>query len=551
MSIAKIKTNNSARATFKYAVSKAGARVIGGGSAPWIERDHLSDQELKRVIDAATHKFMIAINLNNRVKRAVGHTSISFPPGQELNDEQMGEYCEKYLAAMILTSEKPELLRHFDEQKFRAAVDNFRYEELHKYFYSVIRHTDQPHPHAHIVHSRINLETERAISTSFERYRSQQILRDLERQYELEVLPNSWEVGRKAQSISQIEQEAETGKISVQTRLQEILEQAGAASKTMLEFLKAVQSRGVQVRVGFTRTGKSKGISYSLDGVALAGNALGNRYSFKHHDPGLCKAFGLAYEPTRDNEMILDLCQQQPVSQTVTEVDPRLTSGDTALLSTGEWGASEVIAANGDGAESAPAVIKPDVDTLAEPLTEADAGVTHHWCGDYEVTEPVEQVTEADLVNAVVLAEPDLIEPVATVQTPPPSVSIKPISGETAQAQAMSKVALIQIRIEQAEEISEFLRFLAGMARQFPGSYDFSLLKKEYDLKFDADGRLSLTRRADKRVVIDRGQPTPLLEQSDWQFFKEYKLEVMRQEQRRVEAAQTAKKKSRQRSQGR
>jgi hypothetical protein len=314
VSIAKIKTNDSARATLQYAVGKPGARVIGGNAVPWVERNELSTEELQQVVAIATRKLLVSIDLSERIKRGVGHTSISFRPEEQLDDEQLSDYCEKYLSGMILSAEQPELLKPFDAAQFRAAVEAFRAQELSKYSYTIVRHTDEPHPHAHLVYSRVNLETGTAVSNSFERYRSQEILRDLERQYQLESVPNSWEVGRKAQSISQLQKESETGQISIQKRLQDILEPCGETSRTVLQFIQKAQEQGVEVRMAFTRTGKSKGISYGLDGVALSGNALGTRYSFKHSDPGLCRAFNLEYEPERDNAQIQVLCQQKPLT---------------------------------------------------------------------------------------------------------------------------------------------------------------------------------------------------------------------------------------------
>ena len=336
MSVAKIKTNHSARATLRYVICKVGARVIGGDAAPWVERNQLSQDQLQSVVSNATRQLMVSIDLNDRVKRSVGHASIAFPPGEDLDDSQLSEYCEKWLAAMILTSDRPELLKEFDEPEFRAAVEDFRDNELHKYSYSIVRHTDESHPHAHLVYSRINLETERAISTSFERYRSQQILRDLERQYQLTAVPNSWEVGRSAPSISQLQKESETGAVSIQQRLQDLLEQVGQRSATIVEFIENAQIEGVEVRMGFTRTGKSKGISYSLEGVAFSGNALGTRYSFKHSEPGLCKAFDLDYNPERDNSRIQEICQRKPLSQEQRELNTIRTGLAESLSSTAE-----------------------------------------------------------------------------------------------------------------------------------------------------------------------------------------------------------------------
>jgi hypothetical protein len=63
--------------------------------------------------------------------------------------------------------------------------------------------------------------------------------------------------------------------------------------------------QGVEVRHGWTRTGKSKGISYSLEDVAFAGNQLGSRYSF----PGLQKHLGVDYQADRDDERLRSLVE--------------------------------------------------------------------------------------------------------------------------------------------------------------------------------------------------------------------------------------------------
>ena len=57
--------------------------------------------------------------------------------------------------------------------------------------------------------------------------------------------------------------------------------------------------------------------------MALAGNALGTRYSFKHGEPGLVKNLGLSYEPERDRPLIQALCERPPATlQTAPQSDP-------------------------------------------------------------------------------------------------------------------------------------------------------------------------------------------------------------------------------------
>jgi hypothetical protein len=75
----------------------------------------------------------------------------------------------------------------------------------------------------------------------------------------------------------------------------------------MPEFVERLQQQAVEVQVGLTRTGLSKGISYNLDGVALSGTQLGKAYTFS----GLQKHRGISYDKGRDNTLIEALMQPQ------------------------------------------------------------------------------------------------------------------------------------------------------------------------------------------------------------------------------------------------
>lgn len=313
MAISKLHQNHSARASFEYVVSKAGARVIGGNVAPWIDRNDLSSEELQRVVAKATSQYMMACNLIP-LKRPIYQASLSLRPDEDLSDSQFFEMAEQFLSALILTSDQPDLLKKVDDQQLGLIIEKFREEELHKYQHTIVRHTNEPHPHVHIVWAKTNLETEKAHSTSFDRYRAQTILRHCERQHGLIVQPNSWEVDRSAETTRQIRKESATGISSKHKQLQEILDRAAASSRSVCDFIENAQAEGVEVRVQFTRTGKSKGISYGLTGDGIAGSTLGTRYSFSSTNPGLVKNLGLDYDPERDNAQIQELCKKKPLS---------------------------------------------------------------------------------------------------------------------------------------------------------------------------------------------------------------------------------------------
>ena len=64
-----------------------------------------------------------------------------------------------------------------------------------------------------------------------------------------------------------------------------------------------LQIKGIEVRAGFTRTGKSKGISYCIDEQAFSGTNLGAAYTFN----GLQKHRGVDYQAERESEPIKKL----------------------------------------------------------------------------------------------------------------------------------------------------------------------------------------------------------------------------------------------------
>jgi hypothetical protein len=72
---------------------------------------------------------------------------------------------------------------------------------------------------------------------------------------------------------------------------------------TMPMFIERLQGKGVEVRHGFTRNGKSKGISYCFSGQAFSGSHLGAAYTF----PGLQKHKDVSYQPQRDDMAIKQL----------------------------------------------------------------------------------------------------------------------------------------------------------------------------------------------------------------------------------------------------
>jgi hypothetical protein len=263
----------------KYLFGKEGARQIGGNM----------DETTPRSLAA---ELQFSTRINPKVTRTVYHASLSLPHNESLDDDTWHEIAQKYLQAMGFTMNQ----------------------------YIVVRHTDRTHDHAHIVANRIRLDGT-TVSDSWDYPRSEAVIRKLEKEYNLQSVEPSKRKENRSPTTGERRQLARTGEESVRVRLQGCLRRAlptacSSASlsldaathdrPTMPELIKQLQKQGINVCVSYTRTGKIKGISYQLDGVAFSGTHLGKAYTF----PGLQKHLGVSYIPKRDDQLIQKLTER-------------------------------------------------------------------------------------------------------------------------------------------------------------------------------------------------------------------------------------------------
>jgi len=222
-----------------------------------------------------TAEFMTVHDLNPGIKQPVLHASLSLSPGESLSDEQLKEACEVWMEKM----------------GFDLTLNQ----------YLIVRHKDTEHEHAHLAINRIDMVSGKVVVDSFERYRSQEIIRQLERNYGLEQVAPSWQTFKNSErNLEQTRELSERQQLAVE------IERATLGSPTMPEFFQRLAERQIRAEVNFTRTGKPKGITYqALDQEQVAGNALGKAYSF----PGLQKYLKVNYDPARDNRELSEIVQ--------------------------------------------------------------------------------------------------------------------------------------------------------------------------------------------------------------------------------------------------
>ncbi|MEZ2342239.1 relaxase/mobilization nuclease domain-containing protein, partial [Microcoleus sp.] len=352
------------RGCLNYVLGKKGAYLIGGtmcGQTP---------EELAA-------EFAIARQLRPNLKVAVFHATLSVASTQKLEDSV--ENDQRWLA---------------------IAADYMKAMEFDNNQYAVVKHNDTDHDHIHIVASRIRLDGS-IVDDSWDYYKSQEVIRQLERDYNLETIAPSWEIDKRAPTTGEHRYLQSKGNKSVRVQLQDLIDEVTQDNPSMPEFVERLQQQAVEVQVGLTRTGIgfSKGISYNLDGVALSGTQLGRAYTFC----GLQKHRGVSYDKGRDNALIEALMQPQHLAIAPSEAEENeLESSQSELGATLSATANELelsqselettLSATANELESS----QSELETTA-PATSATANELESSQSELETTAPATSATANEL----------------------------------------------------------------------------------------------------------------------------------------------------------
>jgi hypothetical protein len=264
----------SFRGVLNYLHHKEQAQLIGGNMVGQTPRTLAAE-------------FGVARALNPQLTKAVYHASLSLPKDEQLDAERWNAIATDYMNGM-----------GFEDSQ-----------------YVVYRHSDRDHDHIHIVASRIRISDGTTVSDAWDYPRSEKLIRSLEKQYDLTPAPPSQSKHRKAPTTGERRRFQRTGDPGVRGTLQATIDQAAAGQPPITQLIERLHQHGINAQVKITRTGKARGISYELNGIAYSGTKLGKAYTF----PGLQKHRGVQYQPEM-NDRIKALNQQ---SATAAEpIDP-------------------------------------------------------------------------------------------------------------------------------------------------------------------------------------------------------------------------------------
>lgn len=205
------------------------------------------------------------------LKKYFYHTSINFPKDENVSNELMIKIGREYLEA-----------NGFNQHQ-----------------YIMFRHKDAGHPHFHILANRIGYDGS-VVSDSNDYARSEKVLRDLERKYNLTQVVGSREAKERALSNNEIammkRRNDPSAKMAMQVIIGEVLKSKNQLS--INEFISKLDARGVKVLFNQASTGYVSGISYSYQGMVMQGSKLGNAFKWS-----TVKTI-INYEQERDRQRI-------------------------------------------------------------------------------------------------------------------------------------------------------------------------------------------------------------------------------------------------------
>lgn len=168
--------------------------------------------------NAIAYEFLMSQSMGNtQLKKPGYHISLSYHPddSRALTNADMAQIAEEHFAGLVVSSEHPELLQQGREADYNAAVQDWKDNRAGDFQYLIVRHHDTNHEHAHLIASRVDMATGKAVDKAYDRYRTQMVARRLEQEHGLAKQESSWEVNRREDrhpksGLKRIEQEQST-----------------------------------------------------------------------------------------------------------------------------------------------------------------------------------------------------------------------------------------------------------------------------------------------------------------------------------------------------
>lgn len=221
-------------------VAKNVAKVLDHSFVEVSEKSILKEVQMVKVLRPNLQKFFY-------------HTSINFPPTEDLSNATMIQIGQEYLRDSGFTQHQ----------------------------YIMFRHHDANHPHLHILVNRIGYDG-KVLSDSNDFTRCEEILRRLEKKYNLAEVVSSRQARERAVTKNEMEMMKRTNEPSVKMWLQTTIKKAleDNPGMTTQEFISTLESKGINLLFNQASTGYVSGVSYGYEGFLVTGSKLGNDFKW-------------------------------------------------------------------------------------------------------------------------------------------------------------------------------------------------------------------------------------------------------------------------------
>jgi hypothetical protein len=258
-------------------VAKGDAEVLDHTFVDVSEKSILKEVQMVKIMRPNLQKFFY-------------HTSLNFPPKEDLSNATMTLIGNDFLRESGFTQHQ----------------------------YIMFRHHDANHPHIHILVNRIGYDG-KVLSDSNDFARCEEILRRLEKEYNLSEVISSRQARERAITKNELEMVKRTNDPSVKIWLQTAIKKTlGENSRiTIQEFIRGLEEKGINLQFNQASTGYVSGISYGYNGFLVTGSKLGNAFKWT------TIRNVINYEQERDRSII----QQTNIRARMVSVNTRAETG--------------------------------------------------------------------------------------------------------------------------------------------------------------------------------------------------------------------------------
>ncbi len=182
----------------------------------------------------------------SKIKEPCGHISLGFSPkdSDRLTDDYMLKIAEEYMEKMGITDTP----------------------------YIIVRHTDKPHPHCHIMFSRVDYDG-KIIKSATNRYRNKAVCLDLTRRHNLTMGTDSLSLDPEKLRGSEL------SKVEIRQIANDVL--SDPAVLNVAAFIERMKDRGVKVEVLRDKTPeqKMKTLIYRKGNHSFVASKIGKRFT--------------------------------------------------------------------------------------------------------------------------------------------------------------------------------------------------------------------------------------------------------------------------------